>query len=116
MLQKGLEIHYYQLGSPDNSSLKVSAGSTYTMINGIYPWKSYVFYIEVFLNDGQYFFSKGVEISYSNISFLALNISIAAFIALAIFSAASSIKKRIKRKKAFDKLMEETYGSRKKWK
>lgn len=111
-----LEIHYYQLGSPDNSSLKVSAGSTYTMINGIYPGKSYVFYIEVFLNDGQYFFSKGVEISYSNISFLALNISIAAFIALAIFSAASSIKKRIKRKKAFDKLMEETYGSRKKWK
>jgi hypothetical protein len=96
--------------------LKLGAGSTFTFVNGILPGNKYVVYIEVILTDGQYIFSNGVEISYSNISFLALNVSIVAFIALAAYSASISIKKRARRKKAFKKLLEETYGSSKKWK
>jgi subtilase family serine protease len=111
-----IDVHYYQLGTKNNNTLKLGAGSTFTFVNGILPGNKYVVYIEVILTDGQYIFSNGVEISYSNISFLALNVSIVAFIALAAYSASISIKKRARRKKAFKKLLEETYGSSKKWK
>ncbi len=111
-----IDVHYYQLGTKNNNTLKLGAGSTFTFVNGILPGNKYVVYIEVILTDGQYIFSTGVEISYSNISFLALNVSIVAFIALAAYSTSISIKKRARRKKAFKKLLEETYGSSKKWK
>ncbi len=111
-----IEVHYYQLGTKNNNTLKLGSGSTFTFINGIFPGNKYVIYIEVILTDGQYIFSNGVEVSYSNLSFLALNASIVAFIALASYSLSISIKKRARRKKAFKKLLEETYGSSKKWK
>ena len=111
-----LEIHYYQLGTTHNHTVRMSAGSTFAFVNGILPGSKYVVYIEVILTDGQYIFSKGAEVSYSNISFLALNISIASFIALGSYSLAISARKRSRRKKAFNKLLEETYGSSKKWK
>ena len=98
------------------SEERISAGSTFAFLNGILPGSKYVVYIEVILTDGQYIFSNGAEVSYSNISFLALNISIASFIALGSYSLAISVRKRSRRKKAFNKLLEETYGSSKKWK
>ncbi|EQD32882.1 xanthomonapepsin related protein, partial [mine drainage metagenome] len=97
------EIHYYILGTSKNFTVKVGSGSSYDFVNGIYPGTVYVIYIEAIFNNGQYVFSNGLKVSYSNLAYLALNLSIAVIIGLISYSAFIYVNKRVRRKKAFDK-------------
>lgn len=76
-----------------------SQSSTYTLITGIFPMHTYYVTVVIHLTDGQVYSSPEVQMGYSNLVYLFVNIAILAGIIVYLYFAVGFLRRASKRRK-----------------